>query len=78
MSGGWEGALETVVGRMGHDRYRWLCSDANPDDEARAAYRRLMVFLVSEDETDIERAARLSAENPPARNTGVGGCGPCN
>lgn len=32
--------LETAVARTGHERYRWLTSDDNPDVEAREGYRR--------------------------------------
>lgn len=73
----WKLALEIVVARTGHNRYRWLCSDANPDEEARAAYRRLVAFLAAEEETDVERAARLIAEDPPGRVTGLPGPGRC-
>lgn len=39
----WEQALDLVVSRTGHQRYRWLCSEDNPDTEQRAAYRRLVI-----------------------------------
>jgi hypothetical protein len=32
--------LETVVARTGHERFRWLTSEANPDVESREGYRR--------------------------------------
>lgn len=35
----WLDALEIVVARTGHVRYRWLCSDDNPDADQRDAYR---------------------------------------
>lgn len=34
--------LETVVARTGHERYRWLTSDANPDAASRDGYRRIV------------------------------------
>lgn len=50
--------LEKVIAQTGHERYRWLTSDANPDAESREAYRRLVARLA---------AAGLSAppEPPP-------------
>lgn len=39
----WQDALESVIARTKHDRYRWLCSDANPDRESRDASRRLVL-----------------------------------
>jgi hypothetical protein len=41
--------LEAVVARTGHERYRWLTSDANPDVAQRDAYRELVVRLARED-----------------------------
>ena len=31
--------LDLVVERTKHERYRWLCSDENPDVESREGYR---------------------------------------
>ncbi len=41
----WEEALEIVVARTGHERYRSLCSDANLNQgrNSRDAYRELMI-----------------------------------
>lgn len=44
--------LETVIARTGHERFRDLTSDANPDAAQREAYRGLV--------------ARMAAEQPPA------------
>ena len=32
-------ALTIVIARTGHERYRWLTSDANPDATQRDGYR---------------------------------------
>lgn len=34
--------LGTAVARTGHERYRWLTSDANPDAFRREGYRRIV------------------------------------
>lgn len=39
----WIEALDLVVARTRHGRYRWLCSDANPNTRQRDAYRRAML-----------------------------------
>lgn len=52
-------ALEIVIARTKHERYRWLCSDANPDAESREAYRGLMVRLASDGD--------LPPQPPPPR-----------
>jgi hypothetical protein len=39
----WERALDLVVARTGHSRYRVLCAEDNPDVAQRDAYRRLVV-----------------------------------
>ena len=38
----WESALDCVVARTGHERFRQLCSDASP---GHAGYRRLMIRM---------------------------------
>jgi hypothetical protein len=72
-------ALDTAIEQTKHERYRWLCSEANPDAEQREAYRRLVLSLADPAVAEASRAARLIAENP-AEPTGVaanpcGGCG---
>lgn len=37
----WTEALAIIA--PSHPRYRWLCSEDNPDAESRAAYRRLLI-----------------------------------
>jgi hypothetical protein len=37
--------LEAVVARTGHERFRWLTSDANPNPAHRDAYRKLVARL---------------------------------
>lgn len=34
--------LNSVVAASGHERYRWLTSEANPEVESREGYRRLV------------------------------------
>lgn len=43
----WQDALDAVVARTPHERYRWLCSDENPDVRQRERYRALMVRIAS-------------------------------
>ena len=38
----WEAALEIIVARTGHERFRVLCSDTWPD---HAGYRQLMIRM---------------------------------
>jgi len=40
----WKTALDLVVARTGHERFRVLCADAWPD---HAAYRRLVLRMAS-------------------------------
>ncbi len=44
---GWEEALEIAVARHRCLRWRWLCSEANPDAGQRDAYRRHMIELAA-------------------------------
>jgi hypothetical protein len=39
----WQEAVEIVVRRTHHERYRWLTSDENPDVEQREGYRRIVI-----------------------------------
>jgi hypothetical protein len=38
-----EQALDILIARTGHERYRWLCSEDNPDVIGRDAYRALVI-----------------------------------
>ena len=40
-------ALDIVIARTGHQRFRFLTSEANPDTTAREAYRALVLHLAS-------------------------------
>jgi hypothetical protein len=40
--------LDIVVSRTRHERYRWLCSDANPNAEQRDAYRRIVFEMAGQ------------------------------
>lgn len=42
-------ALHVVIARTKHERFRWLCSEDNPDSEQREAYRaQVMAMAVGE------------------------------
>ena len=41
-------ALDIVIARTKHERFRWLCSDDNPDAEQRAGYRRHVLALAEQ------------------------------
>lgn len=43
MNEDFEAILSHVIEKTGHERYRWLTSEANPDEKARTGYRRLVV-----------------------------------
>lgn len=43
----WERALDLVVARTGHLRYRVLCAEDNPDVAQRDAYRRLVADMAA-------------------------------
>lgn len=48
--------LESVVAATGHDRYRWLTSEANPDTDRREGYRRIVAA----------KAEAMASGEPPA------------
>jgi hypothetical protein len=50
----WYEALDVVVARTHHARYRDLCADDHPD---HCAWRRLMLRLAAEDEDPVARRA---------------------
>jgi hypothetical protein len=41
-------ALDIVIARTRHERYRVLCDDDNPDIQQRDAYRRLVVDMAGQ------------------------------
>jgi hypothetical protein len=43
----WVEALEIVIERTRHERYRWLTSDENPDTWQRDAYRRIVIEMAT-------------------------------
>ncbi len=43
-----ESALNRVIEATGVERYRWLCSEANPDVATREGYRRLVLERAGE------------------------------
>ena len=36
-------ALDRIVADTGHERYRWLCSEDNPDVGQREGYRQIVM-----------------------------------
>ncbi len=70
----WQDALEIIVARTKHERYRVLCSDSWIDHES---WRAFIVRLAGNDflESDAARAAHLIRENPPDGT--VRPCGAC-
>jgi len=71
-------ALELVVARTGHERYRQLCSDNNPEMAQRVGYRELVIRLAATPAAPPDPIARLDAAYAAA-GTGAarGGCGKC-
>jgi hypothetical protein len=69
----WQAALETEVSRTKHARYRWLCSDANPDAETREGYRALMIRRATgepdppapEPIVALAAVAQVASQGPP-------------
>lgn len=57
----WPEALEIVLVRTRHERYRWLCSEENPNVEQRDAYRIQIVQMVEGPLDDIARMERAYA-----------------
>lgn len=55
----WQRALDEVVARTGHERFRALCADSNPDAAQRAAYR----------DTVLRMAGGAPAADPEANPT---------
>lgn len=41
-------ALNIVIARTGHQRFRFLCSEANPDPVSREGYRRAVLTMAGE------------------------------
>ena len=63
----WTDALEVCLARGRPGRYRWLCSEANPNARQREAYRRHVLRLATGEEAarPAPRATR-PAPVPPA------------
>jgi hypothetical protein len=68
----WEQALEIVVERTRHERFRQLCSKNNPDAEQRHAYRRLVLELVA---APVPLPIRVDYGTDPAGPPARGCCG---
>lgn len=57
--------LESVIADTGIERFRWLTSDANPDETSREGYRR----LVREKAEALDGSGATAAPvDPPAPN----------
>ncbi len=73
-----EEALDVVVGRTRHERYRELCSDENPNRWESAQFQALVFLLangahrdVTEEEAlDTPAARRWELTGPPRYCTG--------
>jgi hypothetical protein len=67
----WTESLDIVVSRTGHERYRELCADANPDVGQRDAYRALMIRQATDEPepSPEDRALRAYVSGHPC-----GGC----
>lgn len=74
MSMGWQEALDVVVGRTRHERYRWLCSEANPDEWSREAYRG-QVLTMATGEPVAPAPIRTRAATGTVRVRAAGCCG---
>ena len=72
---GWRDALEIVVTRTGHHRFRQLCSDDNPDIEQRDGMRMLVVAEANN--SSLAHASTKEDEHLRAyvAKYGCGGCG---
>lgn len=63
----WQEALEIVVARTRHERYRELCSDDNPDAEQRDAYRTGVIEMA--ESVEPKRQRQRHAPYTPAATT---------
>ena len=69
-------ALDILVAHTGHERYRWLCSDDNPDQAQRDAYRRLVIEQANPDfasQLAADREAGIFAVETTPRSSCCGG-----
>lgn len=58
--------LEAVVARTGHERYRFLTSDANLDAESREGYRRIVREIAAGRPPTAPQAAPEAPAGPMA------------
>ncbi len=72
----WEDALEVVVSRTRHERYRVLCHNKHPD---HTVWRAKMLAMVGEPISEDPNVVIARVEAMAARaNAGErGGCGGC-
>lgn len=56
-------ALDIVVSRTRHERYRWLCSEDNPDVAERDGYRDHVMKLAT-GQQPATRTIRIPATSP--------------
>lgn len=61
----WREALEQVVARTRHERYRWLTSDDNPDAAQREGYRASLIQQASGALGAIGRAIGAAVTGEP-------------
>lgn len=59
-------ALEIVIARTKHERYRWLCSDENLDAPQREGYRRQVLMLAGEPHQEPQKHIPLAVLFAPS------------
>jgi hypothetical protein len=64
----WLEALALVITRTGHERFRWLCAEENPNAAQREGYRGMVMRLAAARDEDEQLRAYVARH-------GCGGCG---
>jgi len=70
-------ALDLVISRTGHERYRWLCSLGNPDGEGRESHRRLVMEKATGEPQLVPRTEPIPADLQLRAYVASHGCGGC-
>ncbi len=53
-------ALDIVVSRTRHERFRWLCSDENPDEFSRERYRAIVMAQAAGTPQEMPSMAQMA------------------
>ncbi len=69
-------ALDLIVSRTGHQRYRWLCSDDNPNVAQRESFRAWVIQQAEADSIPAHIPIRITYAEDDAPRTRRG-CGAC-